>query len=158
MIFDEFETLKILGNKFVYFVPNVSVFGDFYNLRNLEIYDLELIQNFIQQRNLVPGPDLSLKVNNTVANISAEFFTKIVSDGSFYVEDIESYDILIEQIDDAIETLEENDIAIFQQMVNANTEIPINYFDPEFEFSVNNDPSGISRSIVDELLDLSESE
>ena len=156
MIFDEFETLKILGNKFVYLVPSVSVFGDFYNLRNLEIYDLEIIQNFIQQRGLVPGPDLSLKVNNTVANVSAEFFTKIVLDGSFYVEDAVSYEELLSQIDDAIETLEENDIVIFQEIIDANTEIPINYFDPEFEFSVNNDPSGILPSTLDELLDSSE--
>jgi hypothetical protein len=143
MILDEFETLKILGNKYVYTVPNVSVFGELYNLVNLEPFDQELIEEF-RENNLFPQIGLKAIVDNVISKKSAEFFTKIVRDGKFYVPDRLTYDELLQSIEETIELLKETDEAIFQEMVSRNGEIPTNYKDTEFIPAVNDDISAIT--------------
>lgn len=147
MIFNEEETVNVLANKFVYIVPNVSVFGDFYNLANLSVDVLENIRN----DGLFPATGLTQKVNNVISKKSAEFFTKIINDGKFYVSDITSYEVMMSLIDESIEILKETDYVVFEEMKKNNEVIPMNYFDVNFEYAVNNDSSNISIIDVDDV-------
>lgn len=147
MLFNEEETVNVLANKFVYIVPNVSVFGDFYNLANLSVDVLENIRN----DGLFPATGLTQKVNNVISKKSAEFFTKIINDGKFYVSDITSYEVMMSLIDESIEILKETDYVVFEEMKKNNEVIPMNYFDVNFEYAVNNDSSNISIIDVDNV-------
>lgn len=147
MLFNEEETVNVLANKFVYIVPNVSVFGDFYNLANLSVDVLENIRN----DGLFPATGLTQKVNNVISKKSAEFFTKIINDGKFYVSDITSYEVMMSLIDESIEILKETDYIVFEEMKKNNEIIPMNYFDVNFEYAVNNDSSNISVIDVDNV-------
>lgn len=147
MLFNEEETVNVLANKFVYIVPNVSVFGDFYNLANLSVDVLENIRN----DGLFPATGLTQKVNNVISKKSAEFFTKIINDGKFYVSDITSYEVMMSLIDESIEILKETDYVVFEEIKKNNEVIPMNYFDVNFEYAVNNDSSNISIIDVDNV-------
>lgn len=149
MLFNEEETLKILGNKFVYLVPSVSVFGDFYNLSNLSV---DVLENF-RNDDLFPAVGVTQKVNNLIARKSAEFFTKMIKDEIFYVSDLTSYDAMLLLIDDTIETLEETDNFIFEEIIKTNNIVPLAYFDSEFEYAVNDDPSGITVNEIEVISD-----
>jgi hypothetical protein len=143
MLLDEYETLTVLQNKYIYTVPNVSVFGDLYNLVRLEPFSEELIEQF-RQEDLLPKVGLKRIVDNVIARQSADIFTKIIRDGKFYVESEIQYNELNDFIQTAISELKENDATIFAEMMDNDSEIPTNYRDDDFIAAVNDDPNAYS--------------
>jgi hypothetical protein len=147
MIWDRQKTLAVLSNFYIYTIPSISIFSELYNIRILEdeLQDQTIRSQFIET-DLLPRTGLKADIDNLIARLSSDFFTRLIADSKFHVKDSLDYDQFSYEVDFALEQLDNLEQILAEISETNQKDVSVENFSPNFIAALNDRENEIITS------------